>query len=92
MAFAIRSSVHSISGHSPAELVFGRDMIVHCKAMVDWNVIMSRYRSDQVRNNARENRTRIAHEYKVNDLLMVVTRSDERKGKLRDTSIGVPSR
>ena len=34
-----------------------------------------------LRNNNRENRARIAHGYRVNDLVMVVTRSDERKGK-----------
>ena len=81
LAFAIRSSVHSMSGYSPAELVFCRGMIVHCKAMVDWNVVMARCRSDQVRDNDRENKARITHEYRVEDSVMVVTRTNERKGK-----------
>jgi len=78
MAFAIRTTIHSMSGYSPVEMIFNRDMIVHTKSIVDWDMVRKRYRDDQIRNNDRENRSRIPHSYIIGDKVLVVTKVIDR--------------
>mmetsp|Transcript_8558 Transcript_8558/g.12210 ORF Transcript_8558/g.12210 Transcript_8558/m.12210 type:complete len:242 (-) Transcript_8558:219-944(-) len=83
MAFAIRTTIHSTSGYSPAEMIFNRDMIIHTKSIVDWDMVRKRYRDGQIRNNDRENRSRIPHEYRIGDKVLVITKVINREGKVK---------
>ena len=39
VSYAIRSSFHRLHGHSPAQLVFGRDMFSPVSTDIDWDAI-----------------------------------------------------
>ena len=65
--FAIRSTFHTTLGATPAQLVYGRDMILPVKFKADWALIHARRQEEIERNNRRENASRIPHEYKVGD-------------------------
>lgn len=84
VAFAIRATSSTITKHSSAELVYGRDMIMHQQSIVDWNQVRERKRDQQVKDNVRENKKRTDYKWKVGDLCLIVTKPDERKGKLLD--------
>eukprot|EP00559_Dactyliosolen_fragilissimus_P000621 CAMPEP_0184864654 /NCGR_PEP_ID=MMETSP0580-20130426/15767_1 /TAXON_ID=1118495 /ORGANISM="Dactyliosolen fragilissimus" /LENGTH=192 /DNA_ID=CAMNT_0027363543 /DNA_START=100 /DNA_END=678 /DNA_ORIENTATION=- len=84
LAFAVRTTVHSTSGYSPAELVFNWDMIMDCKAVVEWDVVRNRYREEQKRNYNRENKSRIPHKYRIGDRVIVITKRDERARKVKE--------
>jgi len=83
IAFAIRTTTHSTSGHSPAEMVFSKDMIIHTKSIMDWDIVRKRYREDQIRNNKRENRYRIPHNYRIGDKVLVITKVMDREEKVK---------
>ena len=65
--FAIRSTYHTTLGATPAQLVFGRDMILPIRYKADWEAISARRRQAITQNNKRENALRIQHEYQVGD-------------------------
>ena len=79
-AFAIRSTYHTTLQATPAQLVFGRDMILPISISADWDRIKQRKQTEIDRNNRRENRDRIDHTYKVGDKVFV--RNDRIKRKL----------
>ena len=56
VAFAIRATINTVTKHSSAELVYGRDMIIHQKTIVDWNLIREKKRNQQIKDNERENK------------------------------------
>ena len=64
-AFAIRSTFHTVLGATPAQLVYGRDMILPIRFQADWAAIQQWRQAEMHRNNARENKKRIVHHYKV---------------------------
>lgn len=70
-AYAIRSTVHTTLEASPAQLVYGRDMFLPIAFEADWQRIRNRRQAEITRNNERENRLRISHEYKVGDKVLV---------------------
>ena len=67
--FAIRSTYHTTLGATPAQLVFGRDMLLPIQFKADWAAIKARREQEILRNNKRENDKRIAHHYKVGELV-----------------------
>ena len=77
-AYAIRSTYHTTLEATPAELVFGRNMLLPVQFKADWDAIRQRRQALINKNNERENARRIEHEYKVGDLV-----SKFRPGKLR---------
>jgi len=70
-AYVIRSAHPSTLGHSPAQLVFGRDMFMPVSFHADWEKIKQSKQATIDINNKRENSKRIPHEYKVGDLVTV---------------------
>lgn len=70
-AFAIRSTVHTTLEASPAQLVYGRDMILPIKFEADWTYIRNKRQKEINRNNARENRSRISHTYSQGDKVLL---------------------
>jgi transposase InsO family protein len=70
-AYAIRSTYHTTLQASPAQLVFGRDMLLPLKFKVDWARVKQRRQTEMARNNQRENRSRLPHKYRIGDLVLV---------------------
>ena len=54
-------------GATPAQLVFGQDMILPIKFQADWAAIQQRQLQETMRNNKTENERQIPHQYKVGD-------------------------
>ena len=78
-AFAIRSTFHTTLQASPAQLVFGRDMLLPITFQVDWATIHQRKQDEMNRNNERENKNRLAHNYKVGDKVLLKFPKKQRK-------------
>jgi hypothetical protein len=70
-AYVIRSTFHTTLKATPGQLVFGRDMILPIKFMADWEAIEQQRQKEMGRNNRRENVSRISHDYKVGDKLLL---------------------
>ena len=56
---------------TPAQLVYGRDILLPVRFQADWAQIRARRQVVINRNNKRENNKRIAHDYKVGDLVLL---------------------
>lgn len=80
-AFAIRSTYHTTLQATPAQLIYGRDMILPVQFKADWAAIQTRRQNIINANNARENRGRIPHQYKIGDKVCL-ERSRLRAAKL----------
>jgi hypothetical protein len=52
-------------------LVFGRDMGLPIKFMADWGSTEQQRQKEMGRNNRRENASRISHDYKVGDKILL---------------------
>jgi acyl-[acyl carrier protein]--UDP-N-acetylglucosamine O-acyltransferase len=70
-AYAIRSTFHTTLKATPGQLVFGREMVLPIKCMVDWGTIEQQRQNKMGRNNRRENASRISHDYKVGDKVLL---------------------
>jgi hypothetical protein len=82
VAFAIRSTYHTTLGATPAQLVFNRDMILPIQMKFDWERIREQRQRIMHKSNERENATRIPHEYKVGDKILLT-----KPGMLRKLSV-----
>jgi hypothetical protein len=78
-AFAIRASYHSTLQASPAQLVFGRDMILPITFKIDWDALQRNKQEEANKNNARENKGRVEHEYHPGDKAYIQKERDIRK-------------
>ena len=67
VAWAIRSSYNSTTDATPAQLVFGRDMMFNLSTLVDWKELSIRKQNLVDKANLRENRNRVDYDYQVND-------------------------
>ena len=63
----IRSTYHTVLRSSPGAAIFGRDMLFDIPYLADWNEIGRRRQALVDRDNARENKRRKEHDYKVGD-------------------------
>ena len=69
--FAIRSTVHTTTQHTPMQLVFGRDSFLNISHDANWKFIKERKQRLIKINNQRENRKRIPYNYKIGDKVIV---------------------
>ena len=88
IAWAIRASYHNTLQATPAQLVFGRDMIFNMTTAIDWHAIHNRKQTQILRDNERENSKRIAHEYNVGDRVYVVRNKDDVSRKMTAPKTG----
>jgi hypothetical protein len=70
-AYAIRSTFHTTLKATPGQLVFGRDMVLPITFMADWGAIEQQRQKEMGRKNRRENASRISHDYKVGDKILL---------------------
>ena len=69
--FALRSTYHTTTQATPAQLVFGRDAILNTVFHANWKYIRDRKQAIIHKNNQRENAKRIPHTYQVGDKVLV---------------------
>jgi Integrase core domain. len=79
IAWAIRALYHSTLGATPAQLVFGRDMIFNIKTIEDWRTITARKQKQVIKDNLQENNGRIDHQYSVGDKVYLQPTGIQRK-------------
>ena len=70
IAWGLRSAYHTSLQTTPGHLTFGRDMVIHATYLANWHAIRQRNQSSVLRNNARENRKRQRHTYRVGDVFV----------------------
>ena len=68
-AISIQCSYHQTHDHSPAQLVFGRDMFMPVDAEIDWEKIQQRKQLKIQQSNICENSKRILHKYSTGDVI-----------------------
>ena len=69
--YAIRTTYHTTLGASPAELVFGRNMILPVQYKADWRLITERKQKSINASNTPENLQHIDHQYSPGDLCLL---------------------
>eukprot|EP00804_Cyclotella_cryptica_P015712 CCRYP_013381-RA/>CCRYP_013381-RA protein AED:0.60 eAED:-0.14 QI:0/0/0/1/0/0/2/0/736 len=83
VAWANRSTYHTVLKASPGAAIFGRDMLFDIPFLADWNKI-GEYRQHQTdQNTKRENRSRRDWDYKIGDQVLLIKDGILRKGKSR---------
>jgi hypothetical protein len=70
-AYAIRITFHTTLKTKPGQLVFDRDMVLPIKFTADWGEIEQQRQKEMGRNNRGENASRISHDYKVGDRILL---------------------
>jgi hypothetical protein len=70
-AYAIRSTFHNTLKATPGQFMFGREMVLPIKFMADWRAIEQQRQKEMGHNNRRENASRISHDYKVGDKILL---------------------
>ena len=70
-AYAIRCTYHTTLKAMPGQLVFGRDMILPIKFEADWALIEQQKQNSINNSNLQENKSRVPHEYKVGDKVLL---------------------
>ena len=80
-AFALRAASPARGTYSPAQLAFGYDLIFRQKVLIDWE----RTKAVRIRlaqeNNAKENKKRLVHEYRVGDKVLLVFKPYKRQSR-----------
>jgi hypothetical protein len=70
-AYAILSTFHTTLKATPGQVVFGRDMVLPIQFMADWGAIEKQRKKETARNNRREIASRISHDYRVGDKVLL---------------------
>jgi len=78
--FAVRATQHSTLQATPAQLVFGRDAILNVKFEANWNEIREKKQRMIRKNNERENRGRLPHQYQVGEKVLYKAREEAKYG------------
>jgi EamA domain-containing membrane protein RarD len=73
IAWAICSSYHRTLEATPAQLVFGHGMIFNIKTVVNWDIIRKQKQSQVDFDNSRENKCRVAYDYKVGQKVYLIS-------------------
>jgi len=68
----LRSTIHTTLEATPAELVFGRDMILPIEFKADWEKIRARRQAQTVKDNVKENKSRLDYTHSVGDRVLTV--------------------
>ena len=80
-AYALRATVHGVTKYTPAQLVYNKDMILRTKMEAKVELVRQRREAAIQVNNARENKRRIAHDYKKGDRILILSQALDPKMK-----------
>jgi transposase InsO family protein len=72
-AFGIRATVHGTTKYTPAQLVFNKDLILRTNMEANVELVRQRRMEAIQKNNQKENRRRIAYNYKVGDKVLILS-------------------
>ncbi len=72
IAWAVQASYNSATDATPAQLVFGRDMLFNLSTLVNWKAIAINKQKSVDKANLRENRNRIDYDYQVGQQVYVI--------------------
>ena len=70
-AFAVRATIHTTLQKTPAQLVFGRDMILNVQHIANWEYIKQRKQTLINKNNNLENLKRKPYKYHEGDKVLL---------------------
>ena len=70
--FAIRSTVHTTTQHTPLQLVFGRDTILYINQEAHWQLIKCYKKARVTEGDEKENRRRQSHLYCTGDKVLLM--------------------
>ena len=79
-----------ITKYSPGNLVFARYMIFHKQVRIDWGLIQSRRRAQQIRDNTCDDRSRTNDKYIIRDKVIIITTARESEGNIFGLQCGRP--
>ena len=83
-AYAIRSTVHGTTQYTPGQLVFNKDMILRTNIQANVELVRHRRAAAIESNNRRENKRRIAYDYKAGDKVLILSGGMDPKLKLNE--------
>ena len=78
---AVRSTVHTTLKVTPAQAVFGRDMMLNIPVKVNWKEIRDNKQKQIQKDNTRENKNRIPHVYHVGEKVLVKKKTQTKYGE-----------
>ena len=81
-AYAIRATVHGVTKFTPGQLVFSKDMILRTHVEASMELVRQRREAAIQKTNARENKRRIAYDYKPGDKVLILSGGLDPKLKL----------
>ena len=79
IAWGLRTTYHTSLRTSPGQLTFGQDMVIPATYLANWHQINARRKQNVLYDNARENRTRIPHDYNIGDYVYVMSKDIQHK-------------
>jgi len=79
VAFAVHSTCHTTLEATPAQLVFGRDMLLPVQFQADWAQMRMKRQASTNKNNSKENKSLIPHHCQVGDFVMIKHQGTRRK-------------
>ena len=79
VAWAIRASYNSTTQATPAQLVFGRDMMFNISSLINWKELSLRKQRLVDKANLRENNKRIDFDYEIGQQVYITTDGVQRK-------------
>ena len=63
--------------NSPSQLAYGVDMFFHQQIHINWLALKAKCQKQSMVNNAKENKKRLEHTYKVNDPVLILKKPYE---------------
>jgi hypothetical protein len=75
--FAIRAATPSNCAYFPSQLAYGVDMLFCQQIHIDWLELKPKRQKQSMANNEKKNKKQLEHTYKVNDLVLILKKSDE---------------
>jgi len=70
-AYGLRATVHGTTLATPGQLVFNKDMILRSHMETNLELVRQRHTAAAIKNNERENKRRIAYNYKAGDWILI---------------------
>ena len=71
VTWAINSTYHTTLQATPGQLAFQRDMIMPTTYLANWAAIQHRRQEQSINSTTKENSSRIQHEYRLNDRVLI---------------------
>lgn len=81
-AYGLRATVHGTTKCTPAQLVFNKDLIMRTNMEANVELVLQGREKAVTQNNARENKRRLVHEYKVGQKVLILSGGLDPKLKL----------